>query len=430
LAQIDGSVQHVLDKVGAASVPEPGRVALAFSGGLDSSLCVVLLREKYRAREVVPIHVDVGQGSDELAATRTKAAILGIEPIIIDAREEFADQWLRRAVMANSDYLGYPVATSMTRQLIARKVAEEALSLECDALAEGSSGKGNDQYRMHNVFTLFAPGLPIIVPVRDLDLTRDEERLLCEHYGVPVDEPLPGGDDKTLWCRSIASGGLGLESEVPEAVWRWYVPPARAHDEAVTVSVTFERGVPTTLDGRPLPLADLIEEMNVLAGACGIGKIDILEDGIMGLKSREVYEAPGATVILRAHRDLEQLCLTKEEIQFKRDVDANWAALVYHGEWFHPLKDDLDAFIERSQDAVNGTVTLRLYKGSIEVVGRSSPTSLFFPELRSIRTGGFDQRLCGPAAVIRGLPFQTLAMREARPRAQAVGEGVPTARGN
>lgn len=401
-------------KLTAVRPPGVRRVALAYSGGLDSSLCVALLREVYRVEEVVPITVDVGQGAEELAAAARKAAGLGITPHVIDAREAFARDWLAPAIRANADYLGYPVATAMTRQLIARIVAEQALALGCDALAEGSSGKGNDQYRMHNVFTLFAPGLPILVPVRDLDLTRTEEQALCAHFGIPVDEPIPGGDDKTLWCRSIASGGLGLETPIPDAVWRWYVPPERAPDRPVTVTLTFARGVPVALDGEPLALADLVEALNVRAGRCGVGRIDILEDGIMGLKSREVYEAPAATVILRAHRDLEQLTLTKEEVQFKRGVDQTWATLVYHGDWFHPLREDLDAFIARSQEVVEGTVTLRLYKGSVEVIGRASPQALFAPQLRSIASGGFDQRLCGPAAQIRGLPYQVLALRRAR----------------
>ncbi|MDR7449087.1 MAG: argininosuccinate synthase [Armatimonadota bacterium] len=191
-------------------------------------------------------------------------------------------------------------------------------------------------------------------------------------------------------------------------------PPQRAPDRPVTVTLTFARGVPVALDGEPLALADLVEALNVRAGQCGVGRIDILEDGIMGLKSREVYEAPAATVILRAHRDLEQLTLTKEEVQFKRGVDQAWAALVYHGDWFHPLREDLDAFIARSQEVVEGMVTLRLYKGSVEITGRTSPQALFAPQLRSIASGGFDQRLCGPAAQIRGLPYQVLALRRAR----------------
>ncbi|MDQ7819940.1 MAG: argininosuccinate synthase [Armatimonadota bacterium] len=397
--------------------PRVRRVALAYSGGLDSSLCVALLREVYGVEEVVPITVDVGQGADELDAAARTAAVLGITPRVIDAREEFARDWLAPAIRANADYLGYPVATAMTRQLIARLVAEQAVALGCDGLAEGSSGKGNDQYRMHNVFTLFAPGLPILVPVRDLDLTRTEERALCAHFGIPVDEPIPGGDDKTLWCRSIASGGLGLDTPIPDAVWRWYVPPERAPDRPATVTLTFTGGIPVALNGTPMALADLVDALNVLAGGYGIGRIDILEDGIMGLKSREVYEAPAATVVLRAHRDLEQLTLTKEEVQFKRGIDQAWAALVYHGDWFHPLRADLDAFIGRSQEVVEGEVSLRLYKGSMEVVARASRQSLFAPELRSIATGGFDQRLCGPAAQIRGLPYQVLALRRARAKA-------------
>ena len=173
------------------------------------------------------ITVDVGQGEEEIQQSITRAQQLGITPVIIDVKQEFTDQWLSKAIQANSDYNGYPVSTSMTRQLIAARVAQKALELGCDALMEGSSGKGNDQYRMHNVFSLFAPGLSIFVPVRDFDLTRGEEQLLMEHYGVPVEEVIAGGDDKTMWCRSIASGGIGLDTELPDSIWMWLTPPQK-----------------------------------------------------------------------------------------------------------------------------------------------------------------------------------------------------------
>jgi len=201
-------LETALAKIESTPVPTVKKIAVAYSGGLDSTLCIVLAREKYGA-EVVPITVDVGQGEGEIAESFAKADVLGITPLLIDARAEFAEEWLTRAIRANSDYEGYPVSTSMTRQLIAAKVAEKALELGCDAVMEGSTGRGNDQYRMHNVFKLFAPQLTVLVPVRDFDLTRTEEMALCEHYGVPVTEIIAGGDDKTLWCRSIASGGIG-----------------------------------------------------------------------------------------------------------------------------------------------------------------------------------------------------------------------------
>ncbi len=401
-----------LDKVQQTEVPKVRSVALAYSGGLDSALCVVLLREKYKAERIVPICVDVGQGQDEIDESFRKAKLLGIEPILLDAKDEFTDEWLTAAIRANSNYNGYPVSTSMTRQLIARRVAQEAVALGCDALAEGSSGKGNDQYRMHKVFKLFAPELEILVPVRDFDLTRAEEVELCEHYGVPVTEIVTGGDDKTMWCRSIASGAFGLNAPLPDDVWLWYTPPTQAPDEPATFTLSFEAGLPVAMDGQALPLETIISQLNVLAGTHGIGKIDMFEDGIMDMKSREIYEAPAAQVLIKLHQDLEQWTLTKDEVQFKKLVDAQWAYKVYHGEWYHPLKADLDAFIERSQGVVNGTYTVQLYKGTVDILERNSNSGLFYPDVRSISSASFNQQLCGPAAQIMGLPWELLARRD------------------
>ncbi len=404
--------QSVVEKIQNIEVPQAKKVALAYSGGLDSALCVVLLREKYGAEQIIPITVDVGQGQEEIDQSFEKAKLLGIEPILLDAKSEFTNEWLTKAIRANSSYNGYPVSTSMTRQLIAAKVAQEARVLGCDAIAEGSSGKGNDQYRMHKVFKRFAPEMEILVPVRDFDLTRTEEMELCEHYGVPVTELIQGGDDKTMWCRSIASGGITLDSELPDDVWLWYTPPQKASDTPHTFSITFEAGLPVALDGESLPLEAIIDSLNVLGGQHGIGKIDMFEDGIMDLKSREIYEAPGATILLKLHQDLEQFTLTKDEIQFKKIVDAQWAYKVYHGEWYHPLRANLDAFIAQSQHVVNGTYKVQLYKGNVEILDRKSESGLFFPDVRSIASASFNQQLCGPTAQILGLPFELLARRE------------------
>ncbi len=403
---------EALKKVEETEVPKLNKIAIAFSGGLDSTLCIVLAREKYGA-EVVAITVDVGQGKEEIQQSFSKAEELGIEPILIDAKDEFANEWLTKAIQANSDYNGYPVSTSMTRQLIASKVATKAAELGCDALMEGSSGRGNDQYRMHNVFSIFAPALKILVPVRDFDLTRTEELALCEHYGVPVTEIISGGDDKTLWCRSIASGGIGLDTVLPDEIWMWLKPPTQAPDEPTTLSLTFQNGLPVALNGEQMPLTTIIETLNEVAGANGIGKIDIFEDGIMDLKSREIYEAPGAKVLLAVHKDLESATLTKQQLVMKKQIDAQWGSLVYHGEWFQPLKADLDAFIASTQQVVQGTWTISLYKGNVEIIKRESAAMLFKPEIRSIAGTGFNQQLCGPAAYIRGLPFQIIALRDA-----------------
>ena len=400
-----------LQKVATVDVPQGKHIALAYSGGLDSTLCVKLSQLKYHARSLTAITVDVGQGEDEIQQSTARARQLGISPLIIDAKQEFTEQWLSKAIQANSDYNGYPVSTSMTRQLIAAKVAQKGLELGCDALMEGSSGKGNDQYRMHNVFSLFAPGTPIFVPVRDFDLTRGEEQLLMEHYGVPVEEVITGGDDKTMWCRSIASGGIDLTTELPDSIWMWLTPPSRSPDQSATLTLSWQNGLPVALNGTPLPLDAIIEQLNIIGGANGIGKIDIFEDGIMGLKSREIYEAPAATILLKLHRDLEQYCLTKEEIEWKRQLDAQWARMVYHGEWFHPLKEAIDAFIATTQKVVNGEYVVELYKGNIDIRARSSSSDLFFPDVRSIKSASFNQKECAAAAHIRGIPYELIARR-------------------
>src|SRR5256712_6292987 len=400
-----------MHKISSVEVPQGKSIALAYSGGLDSTLCVKLSELKYHARQLTAITVDVGQGETEIRESSERAEKLGISPLIIDAKQEFTEHWLSKAIQANSDYNGYPVSTSMTRQLIAACVGQQALELGCDALMEGSSGKGNDQYRMHNVFSLFASGLSIFVPVRDFDLTRGEEQLLMENYGVLVEEVIAGGDDKTMWCRSIASGGIGLDTELPDSIWLWLTLPAKAPDKPTTLTLTWQNGLPIALNGVNLPLEQLIEQLNVIGGANGIGKIDLFEDGIMGLKSREIYEAPAASILLKVHRDLEQFCLTKEEIQLKRQLDAQWARLVYHGEWFHPLKEAIDAFIASTQKVVNGEYTVELYKGNIDIRSRISTSGLFFSDVRSIKSASFNQKESAPAAHLRGLPFELIARR-------------------
>ena len=215
-------IKAILKKVEEAPVPRVKKVAVAYSGGLDSTLGIEMLRRKYKAEEIVAICIDIGQGEDEIIEARRKAKLLGFEKdmILIDARAEFTGEWLTKAIRANSDYNGYPVSTSMTRQLVARIVAQEGAKRGCDAVMEGSTGKGNDQYRMHNTFKLFAPQMEVLAYVRDFDLTRKEEEAICVEWGVPVKEQLTGGDDKTMWCRSLASGAVDLNQELPDDIWQ------------------------------------------------------------------------------------------------------------------------------------------------------------------------------------------------------------------
>src|SRR4030043_663812 len=407
-------IKTILKKIEETETPKVNKVAVAYSGGLDSSLSIELLRRKYKAKEILTITIDVGQGEEEVQESRRKAKVLKIKPLFFDLRTEFTEVWIARAIQANSDYLGYPVSTSMTRQIVARKVAEVALQEGCDAILEGSSGKGNDQYRMHHVCKMFAPAVKILVPVRDFDLTRLEEEVLCRAWGVPVTEMITGGENKTIWCRSIASGGGAQPQPLPDDIWMWYRPVEKSPDRPSFVTLEFEKGIPTKLNGKRRSLGEIIPALNTMGGVQSIGKIDIFEDGIMDLKSREIYEAPAATIILKLHRDLEQFCLTKDEIQFKKGIDQKWAYLIYHGMAYHPLRYDLDAFIETSQKVVNGKYKVRLYKGNMEIVHRESKTSLFSPEIRSIKATGFDQRRCADAAYIRGLPYEILAKRKTK----------------
>lgn len=404
-------MEEILKKFEGVDIPSVKKVAVAYSGGVDSCLCIELLKRVYHSQEIVPIMVDVGQGKEEIDIAFEKAKILEIEPIIIDSKEEFVKKWIPMAIMANSDYMGYPVSTSMTRQLIAKIVAVKGKELGCDSLMEGSSGKGNDQYRMHNVFKLFAPELNVLVPVRDFDLTRKEEEKLCELWGIYVTEKITGGDDKTLWCRSIASGAIDIDQELPENLWMWTISIENSPDTPTFIDISFENGVPISLNGRKIDLIEILTELNSIGGMHGIGKIDIFEEGIMNLKSREIYEAPAATIILKLHRDLEQMCLTKEEILFKKIVEQKWGYLVYHGGWFHPLKDSLDSYIIKSQEHINGNYRVKLFKGNVEIVKRESDSSLFAPEIRSIKVGGMDQRISKDAAKVMGLMYEVLAKR-------------------
>ena len=390
-------------------IPQVKKVAVAYSGGLDSALALKLLPEYYGAEEVLAVTVDVGLMDEEIADAKMKAEVAATPWFFLEATDEFVDDYITRAIYANSDYEGYPVATSMTRQLIARKVAEFALEQGCDAICEGSTGKGNDQYRMKNVFSIFAPELAVILPVRDFNFTREEEKQLSGEYGIPYN---PGiGDDRTMWCRSIGSGEVdNLQMRIPQEDYIWYQFPENAPDEPQVIEIEFEAGLPVRCDDQP-GLRDIIHYLNRVAGQHGIGKIDMFEDGLIGLKSREAYEAPAAQVILALHRDLEQLCLTKEQVQFKPLVEQRWAYMVYHGGWFHPVKQDCDAFLQNSQWAVNGKYTVQLYKGNIDILERESDSGLFAPELRSLATTGFDQRDSGPATKIHALQYKIMSGR-------------------
>jgi argininosuccinate synthase len=394
-------------------LPQCKKVAIAYSGGLDSALALKLLPDYYGAQEVLAVTCNVGLSDDELEQCRSKAELVGVPWTLMQSTDEFVNDFITKAIYANSNYEGYPVATSMTRQLIARRVAEFAVANGCDAICEGSTGKGNDQYRMANVFSMFAPDLKVIVPVRDFNFTRQEEKDLSGKYGIPYNAGI--GDDRTMWCRSIGSGEVdNLQMRIAQEDYMWYKYPENAPDQATELEVEFEAGLPVRVtgpEGTITDLAEIIHYLNRVGGENGIGKIDMFEDGLIGLKSREAYEAPAAQIILALHKDLEQLCLTKEQIQFKPQVERQWAYMVYHGGWFHPITQDCAAFCASSQWAVNGTYKVSLYKGNLDIVGRESKTGLFAPHLRSLATGNWDQRESGPATHIHAMQYKILAGR-------------------
>ena len=369
------------------------RVVLAYSGGLDTSVILKLLQERLGA-EVVTVTVNVGQPED-FEEIEAKAYKLGaVKHYTIDARREFVEGYIFKAVKANALYDGlYPLSTALARPLIASKVVEIALKEGAEAVAHGCTGKGNDQIRFDLAFKALAPHLKIIAPVREWGLTRDWEIDYAIKHGIPVKSKVYSIDEN-LWGRSIEGGVLEDPTvEPPEEVFAWTVPPSRAPEEPEYVEIGFEKGVPVHINGEKMDPVQLVSYLNRVAGAHGVGRIDMIENRVIGLKSREVYEAPAAVTLIAAHKDLERLVLTKRALDFKEYVDMEWGKLVYQGLWFEPLREALDAFIDVLEEAVTGVVRVKLHKGRAQVVGRSSPYSLYDHELISYFKSGFDQKL-------------------------------------
>ncbi|RLI32570.1 argininosuccinate synthase [Candidatus Bathyarchaeota archaeon] len=387
------------------------KVVLAYSGGLDTSVMVKWIQEHYGS-EVVTVTLDVGQGKD-LKAIEEKAWMLGVvNHYSIDAREEFVNDYVVPAIKANALYMdAYPVSSSLSRPLIASKLVEVAEKEGADAVAHGCTGKGNDQVRFDITIKSLNPDLRIIAPVREWNMTRDKEIEWAKEHGVPVPVTAdsPYSIDQNLWGRSIECGIIEHpDVEPPEEVFEWTAPIEETPDEPEYITIGFEEGAPASLNGEEMTPLEIIEEVQGIAGKHGVGRIDHMEDRIVGLKSREVYEAPAATVILKAHADLEKMVLTRHEKLFKRHVDHKWAVLVYTGLWMDPLKEALDAFIEKTQERVTGEVTVKLFKGNAQVVGRSSPSSLYDLSLATYDiTTTFDQTAAIGFIELWGLPTVT-----------------------
>jgi argininosuccinate synthase len=368
------------------------KAVLAYSGGLDTSVCVRLLQERYGC-DVVTVTVDVGVARDELKEAEEKAEKLGVvRHVTIDAKEEFVQEYIFRAIKANASYEGYPLSTALARPLIATKVVEVAKEEKADALAHGATGKGNDQFRFEAVFRSLAPEMKIIAPVRERNLTRKESMEYAQEKAipVPVEVDKPFSVDENLWGRSIEGGILEDPSTAPpEEIYHW---TRMTEKEPVEIEVKFKKGVPSAMSGGEFSPVKLVERMNALAGSHGVGRIDMMEDRILGMKARENYECPAAAVLLMAHKELEQLVLTREELKFKSMVETEWSELVYRGLWTDPLRHDLDAFINKTQERVTGNVRLRLHSGSCMVLSRSSPYSLYSESLASFDDTTLDQR--------------------------------------
>lgn len=371
------------------------KVVLVYSGGLDTSICIPLMREEYGYTEVVTVTVDVGQPVEDIQQAEAKAKTMKTEHYTVDAKEEFARDFCFKAVQANGDYQGYPMSTSIARPLIAAKAVEVAKKLGANSFAHGCTGKGNDQFRIEFGIRSLLPDATIHAPIRERNMTRSWEIEYAQKNGVPIQQSLEKiwSIDENLWGRSIEGGRLEEPDYAPpEEIFQWTKNARLAPDHPLELEIQFKNGVPVAIDGREASPANLIKKMNQLAGECGVGRIDVMEDRLMGLKVRENYECPGATVLLKAHHALEALVLTREEIRFKKLIDLEWSRLAYEGLWWDPLKDDLEAFIAKTQDRVEGSVRLRLYKGSAHVVGRASPWALYSEELASFDTTTFDQR--------------------------------------
>jgi len=368
---------------------------LAYSGGLDTSCCLKLLEDKYDYK-VISVAVDVGQPEEDLIEPEEKAKKFGVlKHYTIDAKEEFAKDYIFRAIKANALYEGYPLSTALARPLIAIKIAELAEEVGASAISHGCTGKGNDQFRFESVMRAKTPDIEIVAPIRDLNLTRTEEIAYAKEKGipVPVDLEKPFSIDENLWGRSIEGGLLeNPMNETPKECFAWTVDPTDAQDKEEYVEIEFAEGVPVAINGDSLAPVSLIRKANEIAGRNGVGRVDIVEDRVLGLKSRENYECPGAMLLITAHKALEQLVLTREEIVFKEMVDSKYADLIYKGLWHEPLRHDLDAFVDKTQTRMNGKVIAKLYKGSMRIVGRESKDAIYNEEMVSFENKEMDQR--------------------------------------
>jgi len=385
---------------------EGKKVVLAYSGGLDTSVCVKWLEEQ--GAEPFALYLDLGQGEPSEDVKAKALEIGAADAFVRDARTEFARDYVAPAIMANALYGGkYPLFTALGRPLIAKKLVQAAREVGATHIAHGSTGKGNDQVRFDVTTASIAPDLTVVAPVRDWNMSRPEEMNYAEEHGIPVPttKESPYSVDENLWGRSIEAGPLeDPDHEPTEDVFDLTNSPENAPDEPEHVEIGFQEGLPTTLDGEELPLVDLIAELGAVAGAHGVGRIDMVEDRLVGIKSREIYECPAALTIIAAHRELETMTLTRDVLRFKTTVEQRYAELTYEGLWFTPLKVALDAFITETQKTVTGAVRLKLYKGNATVVGRTAPNALYSKDLATYDPNStFDEAAAAGFIALWGL---------------------------
>ncbi len=394
------------------------RVVLAYSGGLDTSVAIGWIAAE-TGMEVVAVAADVGQGGEDLEVIRQRALDCGaVEAVVVDAKDEYADEYCLPALQANALYMGrYPLVSALSRPLIVKHMVKAAREHGASTIAHGCTGKGNDQVRFEVGIGALAPDLKVSAPVRDSGMTRDKAIAFAEGKGLPIDvnKKSPYSVDQNVWGRAVETGFLEDPWNGPiEDVYSYTSDPTTSAgpDELV---LTFEHGVPVAIDGKRVTVLQAIEQLNARAGAQGVGRLDMVEDRLIGIKSREVYEVPGAQVLITAHQEMENLTMERDLARFKRQVDQRWGELVYDGLWFSPLKRALDAFIQDASRNVSGDVRLVLHRGTCTVTGRRSEASLYDFSLATYDEGDtFDQSLAKGFVELWGLPSKIAAQRDLR----------------
>ena len=387
------------------------KIVLAYSGGLDTSIAIKWLKDKYDA-EIIAYSADVGQGGD-WSQVEEKAFDTGASKVYIDdLKQEFLQEYVFRSLQANALYEGkYPLATSLSRPLIASQMVEIAQQEEADAVAHGCTGKGNDQVRFDVTFKALDSELKIIAPLRVWDFTsRNQEMEYAQKHDIPVEatKESPYSIDRNLWGISIECGELEDPwNEPPQEAYQWTVAPGEAPDDPEYLTISFDQGIPVAVDGQKMDCVQLVEEVNQRGARHGVGRIDMVENRLVGIKSREIYEAPAATILTDAHRHLEDLTLDRETAHYKQLITEKYAELVYYGLWFSPLRRSLDAFIEQTQQVVSGEIKVKLYKGQCTVVGRKSDNSLYQYDLATYdEEDSFDHQAAEGFIKLWGLPTQ------------------------